>query len=43
LGSTHPKVMIYDTTVGTTPIQILNNVNSVPLTISDHALIIETH
>jgi hypothetical protein len=43
LGSTHPKVMIYDTTVGTTPIQILNNINSVPLTISDHALIIETH
>jgi hypothetical protein len=43
LGSTHPKVMIYDTTVGTTPIQILNNINRVPLTISDHALIIETH
>ena len=43
LGGTHPKVMIYDTTVGTTPIQILNNVNSVPLTISDHALIIETY
>jgi len=42
-GSTHPNVTIYDTTVGTTPIQILNNVNSVPLTISDHALIIETH
>jgi hypothetical protein len=43
LGGTHPKVMIYDTTVGITPIQILNNINSVPLTISDHALIIETH
>jgi hypothetical protein len=43
LGSTHPKVMIYDTTVGTTPIQVLNNINTVPLTISDHALIIETH
>jgi hypothetical protein len=43
LGSTHPKVMIYDITVGTTPIQILNNVNSVSVTISDHALIIEMH
>jgi hypothetical protein len=43
LGSAHPKVMIYDITVGTTPIQILNNVNSVSVTISDHALIIEMH
>jgi hypothetical protein len=34
-------VNIYDTTVGTTPIQIFTNVSFVPLTISDHAVILE--
>jgi hypothetical protein len=41
LGSNHAEVMIYDTTVGASPIQTLTNVSSVPLTISDHAIIIE--
>jgi hypothetical protein len=40
-GDTHANVRIYDTTVGTTPIQILTDATSVPLTISDHALILE--
>ena len=41
LGRAHTKVTIYDTTVGDTPIQVLTNTASVPLTISDHALIVE--
>ena len=41
LGSAHAKVTIYDTTMGVTPIQILTNIANVPLTISDHALILE--
>jgi hypothetical protein len=41
LGKTHATVKIYDTTLGTTPIHILSDVNSVPLTVSDHALILE--
>jgi hypothetical protein len=41
LGDTHANVRIYDTTVGTTPIQILTDATSVPLTVSDHALILE--
>jgi hypothetical protein len=40
-GSTRKKVTIYDTTVGVTPIQILTDTAHVPLTISDHALIVE--
>ena len=40
-GASYAKVRIYDTTVGTTPIQILTDVTSVPLVISDHALILE--
>jgi hypothetical protein len=43
LGGTYAKVSIYDTTVGTTPIQILTDVTSVPLTVSDHAMILEIH
>ena len=34
-------VKLYDTTVGVTPIQVLTNAASIPLTISDHALIVE--
>jgi hypothetical protein len=41
LGSTRAKVAIYDTTMGAAPIQILTNLKSVPLTISDHAVILE--
>ena len=43
LGSIRATVMIYDITVGTEPIQTLTNVTSVPLTITDHALIVEIH
>jgi hypothetical protein len=43
LGSTHTTVKIYDTTVGTAPIQTLTNVTSVPLTVTDHAITIEIH
>jgi hypothetical protein len=41
LGHAHANVSIYDTTVSTIPIQILTDVTSVPLTVSDHALIVE--
>ena len=41
LGSIHAKVNVYDLTVGTEPVQALRNVNSLPLTLSDHAMIIE--
>jgi hypothetical protein len=41
LGETHASVNIYDATIGTTPIQALTEVSSVPVTISDHALILE--
>jgi hypothetical protein len=40
-GTTRPKVKIYDTTVGVTPIQTLTNVTSIPLTVSDHSLVLE--
>jgi hypothetical protein len=43
LGSAAAAVKIYDTTVGTAPIQTLTNVTSVPLTITDHAVIVEIH
>jgi hypothetical protein len=41
LGNTYANLNIYDTTVGTRPIQIFTNVSFVPLTISDHAVILE--
>jgi hypothetical protein len=34
-------VKVYDPTVGTSPVQTLSNVSSIPLTLSDHALILE--
>ena len=40
-GSARAKVTIYDTTIGVTPIETLTNVADVPLSISDHALILE--
>jgi hypothetical protein len=41
LGSTRNKVAIYDTTTGVAPIATLNNIANVPLTLTDHALILE--
>jgi hypothetical protein len=41
LGAACASVKVYDPTVGTAPVQTLANVNSVPLTVGDHALIIE--
>ena len=41
LGSTIPTVKVYDVTSGTTPIQVLHNVGSLPLTMTDHAFFIE--
>jgi hypothetical protein len=40
-GRTWTKINLYDTTIGTTAIQTLINVSSVPLKISDHAMIVE--
>ncbi|VFU09307.1 conserved exported protein of unknown function [Methylocella tundrae] len=41
LGGTHGTVNLYDPTVGVTATQTLSNVSSVPLTLSDHPIIIE--
>lgn len=41
-GAKHSKVNVYDVTQGTTPVQTLANVTDVRLSVSDHALIIET-
>ena len=41
LGGAHAKVAIFDTTMDVTPIQTLTNIVNVPLTLSDHALILE--
>ena len=41
LGAVQASVKVYDPTVGAEPIRTLANVNSVPLVLSDHALIIE--
>jgi hypothetical protein len=41
LGAAYPSVKVYDPTVGVEPTQTLSNVNSVPLTLSDHPVIIE--
>jgi hypothetical protein len=41
-GVIHAAVKVYDVTQGTTPVQTLTNVRDVPLSVSDHALIIET-
>ena len=41
LGSSQASVKVYDPTLGTEPTQTLANVRSVPLTLSDHPLIIE--
>ena len=41
LGGTYATVKIYDPTIGTAPTQTLSDVSSVPLTLSDHVMIIE--
>ena len=41
LGRFFATVNIYDVTLGTTPTRTLTNVNSVSLTLSDHAMIVE--
>ncbi len=41
LGAAQTSVKVYDPTLGTAPVRTLANVGSVPLTLSDHALIIE--
>ena len=40
LGETHASVKVYDPTIGTAAVQTLSNVSSVPLTLSDHPLIL---
>ena len=37
----HPSIKIYDPTIGADPIQSLTNVAAVPLTLSDHPLIVK--
>jgi hypothetical protein len=37
----HSQVNVYDVTLGSTPIYSYTNVNSVPVSLSDHALIVE--
>jgi hypothetical protein len=43
LAAAPATVKIYDTTVGDMPIQTLTNVTGIPLTISDHAMVVEIH
>ena len=43
LGTARATVKIYDVTVGKEPNQTLTNVTNVPLTMTDHATIIEIH
>jgi len=41
LGNAASKVSVYDVTIGSAPIQTLTKVKSVPLTLSDHAMVVE--
>jgi hypothetical protein len=41
LGRTFSALSIFDVTVGTNPIQTLNNTSMVPLILTDHALVLE--
>ena len=41
LDKTYPTVKVYDTTLGSQPTQTLTDVTNIPLTIGDHALILE--
>ncbi len=41
LGDTHDAVIVYDPTIGATPIKTHHNINSLVLTMSDHPFIVE--
>ncbi|HQG48691.1 MAG TPA: hypothetical protein PK373_06340, partial [Sedimentisphaerales bacterium] len=41
LGTTHAAIRVYDPTIGTSPTQSLASVQSVPLTLTDHPVILE--
>lgn len=41
LGAAYPSIKVYDPTVGTSPVQTLNGTTAVPLTLSDHPMILE--
>ena len=41
LGGTRKQVAVYDTTMGVAPIETLTNIADVPLSVTDHALILE--
>lgn len=41
LGAVRAVVKVYDPTMGTSPVQMLLNVSSVPLVLSDHPVVIE--
>lgn len=41
LGASHPSVRVYDPTTGTESVQALSGVSEVPLTLSDHPVILE--
>jgi hypothetical protein len=41
LSREYPSIRIYDITTGTTPVRTLTNASTVPLAVSDHAMIIE--
>lgn len=41
LGGAHKLVKVYDPTIGTSPVQTLRDARSVPLTLSDHPIVIE--
>jgi hypothetical protein len=41
LGTTYPTINVYDITSGTTTVQTLSNASTVPINLTDHALIIE--
>ena len=41
LGRRRSTVKVYDPIVGTSPIQTLDDVSSVPLTVTDHPVVLE--
>jgi hypothetical protein len=41
LGGSHSTVKVYDVTVGTTAVKTYSNVSAVPLTLTDHPMILE--
>ena len=41
LGATYSAVNAYDITSGTSPVQTFSNVTSIPLTLTDHAVVLE--